>query len=391
MPETDQLPILESNLAPREDGPVWRRDLAVLIPLVLLAAVLLPVLLLSDWSDFDWSDLDYPRRLIMSPSMLLAVAMLVALRAGAVDLSVWLVADLAGVLTAWMVLRGHPPEAALLTALAAGAVVGVVNAMLVTRLRVASPAATLAVAIVIMLVLRPAFGEGELRLPPTDGSSALLPYDATVFVAAMVYVLVLASVTVAAMARLGRRLTKPRGLFCAMCASGVIAAAGGICRLIDTSAASVATMPIGELRIPTAAVLAGGAMLAGTRRGTMSLLCLLPAMLVTTVWLLETPPWWVRGYYLHVAGLIVLAVGVQVLLKRAFETPGVILRVSAFTAVAGMTLIAVSGRTNSHPMETALAIAGWALFIQAVIIAIIKRIKRPARRTATTLQRPAGR
>lgn len=361
MTDTEATPIFEDMLAPGEDGPVWRRDVAVLAPLILLAVVLLP----------GWAGRDYVLRLLLSPAMLTALAMLTAMRLGVVDLSVWVVADLSAVITTWLLLHGVTPAIAMAIALSAGAAVGAINALLTVRLRIASPASTLVVAILIVLSLRWTIAS-ELSLPQTVQGGPVSPYDASIMLAAMVYALVLAAMTMTSIVRPHAGVGRGWALLAVTCASGVIASAGGVCRLIDTSRATVPFLPVGELRVAAAAVLAGAAILAGKRRGAMSALCLLPALLVATVWLLETTPWWVGGYYLHVGGLLVLAIGSQVLLKRALDRPTRLARACAAMALAGMVLIALTARFDTPFVEIVLTVVGWTAFIAATVMAVLQ-------------------
>lgn len=359
MIDTIASPTLEDVLAPREDGPVWRRDVVVLLPLILLAVVLLP----------GWGGRDYVLRMLLSPTMLIALAMLTALRVGVVDLSVWVVADLAALVSCALLLRGVAPATAMAAALGVGTAVGAVNALLTVRLRVASPAATLAVAIALMLVLRLAVRDG-LSLSPTEQSAPLSPHDSSMLLAAFAYVLVLVGMTLTSVTRADNHLPRGWKILLVSCVAAAIAAAAGICSLIDTSTATVPWLPIDELRTPAAAVLAGGAMFAGKRRGAMGAMCLLPALLIATVWLLKTYPIWLGGYYLHVGGLVVMAIGSQVLLKRSLDTPGRLSRTCAAAAVVGMLLAALTARTSDPGVEVLLAVAGGVVFLLAVVAAV---------------------
>ncbi|MFW6065403.1 MAG: ABC transporter permease subunit [Planctomycetota bacterium] len=332
----------------------------MLVPLILLAVVLLP----------GWGGHDYVLRLLLSPTMLAGLAMLTALRVGVVDLSVWVVADFAALITCALLLRGVDPATAMAAALATGAAVGAVNALLTVCLRVASPASTLAVAIALMLVLRIAVGE-ELALPTTDRSTALSPYDASIVLATMTYVLVLVGITLISVTRAGKHLTRNWKILLVSCVAAAIASAAGICGLIDTSRATVPWMPVGELRIPAAALLAGSAIFAGKRGGTTSVLCLPPALLIATVWLLNTYPLWLGGYYLHVGGLVIMTIGSQALLKRSLDTPRLLSSICSAAAIFGMLLVALTARTTAPGIEALLTAAGWAIFILAVVAAVL--------------------
>lgn len=74
---------------------------------------------------------------------LLAAALAIALGAGAFDLSVGAVAMFTSTVSAWLVLQGAPPTVALLAAVLAGALVGLINGSITVALQVPAFVATL--------------------------------------------------------------------------------------------------------------------------------------------------------------------------------------------------------------------------------------------------------
>jgi hypothetical protein len=351
------LPTLEEKLAPRDDGLAPQRDVPVVGLLVLLALVLVP----------GWAGREYTRRMLLSSEMLLALAFLLALRWGAVDLSVWMVSDLAAALATWLLGHGYPADVAIAASLLTGAAVGALNGLVVARLRGPAPLVTLVTAVVVMFGLRAAVGHGGLSLPDANAPRLLTPFDPTMSAALLAYVLVLLVLMVLSVSRVGRDIGRRWGLALALTASGLVSAAGGICWLVDHSSAPVASVPIGELRVPAAAVLAGGALLAGPRRAVLSVLCLLPALLVATVWRQQAAAAWAGGYFLHVGGLLVMAVGCHVMLKSAL-TPSArwTAWLWALMAVGGLLLVALTARSDVPGERTLLAAAGGGVFLAAV-------------------------
>lgn len=97
----------------------------------------------------------------ISVLMVISSGLTVAVASGEFDLSVGQVAGLAGVLVAGlMVWSGLPPAVAILISVVAGTVIGVVNGLLVTKLRIPSLIATLAMA-PIALGLNYAYNGGD--------------------------------------------------------------------------------------------------------------------------------------------------------------------------------------------------------------------------------------
>jgi hypothetical protein len=198
--------------------------------------------------------------------------------------------------------------------------------------------------------------------------------------AVLVYIHVLLVLVVLSFKRTRARTGSRWGVLAALAGSGLVSAASGICWLIDRSSAPVASVPIGELRVPAAAVLAGGLLLAGPRRSVMAALCLLPALLVATVWRQQAAALWAGGYFLHVGGLLVMVAGCHVLLKAAWTRPT---RWTAWlwaaAGVGGLLLFALTIRSDIPSSRALLAVAGGAAFLLGVGGAMASRLRgRPS-------------
>lgn len=95
----------------------------------------------------------------------LAVGMTLTILTGGIDLSVGSVVALSGVLAAEALAQGHGVAAAIGAGVATGAVVGVVNALLVTRVRIPPFLASLAMMLIVKAAAFKRTGGETVRLP----------------------------------------------------------------------------------------------------------------------------------------------------------------------------------------------------------------------------------
>ncbi|HAU36877.1 MAG TPA: hypothetical protein DCX07_04085, partial [Phycisphaerales bacterium] len=106
---------MEDKLAPADLVRPWARDLACIALLAALSAVLLPT-----WQ----ADGDFYRSnvvgVMLSPCLPAALGMLLALRCGAIDLSVWGVMGVGGLVAAGLIRAGVPAAMAFAAAGGAG-------------------------------------------------------------------------------------------------------------------------------------------------------------------------------------------------------------------------------------------------------------------------------
>lgn len=288
--------------------------------------------------------------------LLPALGCMLAIRRGAVDLSVWLSMGLGGLVAAWLIgpvtggqpgpAPGAPTAVALLAGVLAGAAVGGVNAALVAGLRWPSPVATFAVALVGVGALCLAPADEAVRVP-THAFVGWIVDDLPLFVSRMLLVAVIYAVVMLillgadARERARGRLDRRFALAVALIASGALAAAGGALWLIEHGSAPVPRRPIGDLRIPAAALLAGAAVLGGRGRTMLTGAALPLALLVVGVWRLGVSHLPAGGYELQVAALAVMLVGTAVAMRRAakglrFPQP---LAVPAVVLTAGGVLV----------------------------------------------------
>jgi ribose/xylose/arabinose/galactoside ABC-type transport system permease subunit len=380
--EASRLTRLEERLRPR-GGEDWAHRL------VAVAALLggLAVVLLPGWAtDMDRYLSDVAGQMT-SIYLLPAVGMVLALRRGAIDLSVWSAAALGGVVAALHLRNGASPVVAFELAALAGLAVGLVNASGVLA-GLPSPVMTALSAVGVMLVAR------HLGLDEADAGRLIISEQAfdpqpaassdpselragiplflvRIFLVFAAYLAVLGPmVAYDLLARpTGRRPTLgPAGLVAALAVSGALSAFGGACWLLDHSAAPVPTRPMGDLRVPAAVLLAGAGFLAGRWSATLAVLALAPAMLLSAIWRQHVGPMSLAGYEWQLAVLAAGAWAWQAGVARSLRTLAGRRMVGAATAglaLAGLLVLAVAGRLDGSAPRQALHVAGLALVVLA--------------------------
>ncbi len=414
---------LEDRLRPPANVAPWPRDVVGVGLLIALAVVLLPL-----WNVDEERYVTDVAGQMASFYLLPALGFLLALRCGAIDLSVWVAASLGGVVAALLINAGLPPAWAFAAAAGSGLALGAVNAALTALARLPSPAVTLATALLVLWGLQAevasrqvAVPEGTFdgwHLPPADDDGqaeapALPPPDAgedghtlditRMLIIALAYAAVLVSTALwDAGARRGLRLGTRWRIAAALAASGMLAALGGACWLIERNQAPVLALPAGDLRIPVAAVLAGGAFLAGPARATLAALCLPAALLFTTLWRTEGDPWDMKvgAYALHVLqfGAMVLAAQLAAarLLSRRRGSRWLAGAACAL-AVAGLLVTAGSVRAERFADRAALYAAGTAVGGAGLVLLLAswllarRRRQAPAPGGGLNAQRRTGR
>jgi len=162
--------VQESALRTGGRAAIWRRIIATReIPLLALIAVV--VLVMSIASPYFFSASNFRAMAIgLVPTAIIAIGMTLLLVSGAFDLSVGSVLALTGTVVALLIVRGAPVVVAVPITALAGAAIGLVNGVLVTRLSVNPLVATLgtmSVARGLALVLTE--GYSVSGLPPSFG------------------------------------------------------------------------------------------------------------------------------------------------------------------------------------------------------------------------------
>jgi hypothetical protein len=317
-----------------------------------------------------------------------AMGFLLAFRAGVIDLSIWAVMGLTGLVATAAMRAGAGATAALAVAGGMGLAVGGANAVLchlAKRFHRRIPAvlitAVLGAAILIVVNLAvtrqslavpaDAFDEGVLRLAQVlaaatgtaqeDIASPLTTLRMLLcglgWAAVLVALLAARSWKLAGRLRPGGR----RGL--ALTASGLLAGVSGYAWLMDSAAAPVPTRLIDGLTIPAAVVLAGGVVFRGR---TMLVGVLLPvAMLLTSLWRQGVMPMRADGYALNLLALMAVAMTFQAAVLHRSDTRLARIggRLAVLLAAAAALATAATSWWGYDPPSNLLLIAGlcWVL------------------------------
>ncbi|MCP4378077.1 MAG: hypothetical protein GY794_18130 [bacterium] len=329
---------LEDKLRPRDDTPAKHlREALVWMMLMMLGVALLPgwwldASVVSRIADGELSDtvgiVEHFSRLLLSFYLLPAMGFMLALRRGAVDLSVWVTASLGGVVAAVILAAGYGLILAILAGILAGAICGLINGILVAGLRLPCPLVSALMVFGLIRWMGNVFPSDEIVLVDGELSGMLghfqsfvswlgLP-EVTLQSASALGVFIVYSLTMLVMVIFNGNDNQPHRkvvkserwrLLIALTASGALSAAGGVSWLIEHGAAPVSQRPVGDLVIPAAALLAGGFYLAGRGR-TLLVGVLLPISLAVVIgWKQEVINLrcdFLAGYSLQVVLLVVM-------------------------------------------------------------------------------------
>jgi hypothetical protein len=406
---------LEDKLSPPAEVPSWPRDLFGMGLIAALAAVL--------WQAWHVPDDQFVTGVagqMASFYLLPALGFCLALRCGAVDLSVWVAASLGGVVAASYVNAGTDPAWAFAAAAAAGLGLGLINAAAVALARLPSPAVTLVTAMIALGALqahvdarhaaaRPANGpprthpDGRVlsappggayarrravAVPPTtfdgwhlvetaaeaDAGEADVPADEArqqwyplsvtrmLIIAVCHGAVMLALLAADAAGRHGARAGARLSRFAALCTSGAVCGLAGACWLIEHNSAPVLSLPVRDLRVPAAALLAGGAFFAGGGRALLAGLALPVAVMLATAWRVEVWVWdlELHGYQLqslHLAAMVLLAQLAMARLLSRRRHPLLALA-AVVLAAGGLLLTAATPAADGYPSRAAVYLAG---------------------------------
>ncbi|MBL7219651.1 MAG: hypothetical protein ISS69_06035 [Phycisphaerae bacterium] len=400
---------LEDKLRPHKDTPSTHlREWLVWMLLLALFLALLPVWwvdasLVSNLGNGDFSDfgdvIEHFSRRLLSFWLLPAMGFMLALRCGAIDLSVWATAGLGGVVSAVAIGAGLNPVVAIFAGISAGAVCGLINGTLVASLRLPCPIISALTAFGLILWLRGRYPSGEVV--PDEGSlSGLLGGfqsaadwtglpDVTLQGVAQTIVFIVYALTMLVILN-GEMIERNRGrgfserwrLFAALTASGALSAAGGVSWLIEHGRAPVPGRHLDDLVIPAAALLAGGLYLAGRGRTLLAAVLLPMSVAAVVAWRQEVMNLrcdFLAGYPLQVAVLMVMVA----IARYAMTCAAVIGRwhsgalALALSSSAGIVVLAASVWTETPEIRGILHAVGGGVWLTGATGAIVLKLVSP--------------
>ena len=361
---------LEDKLRPPMPADPWSRDVLSVALLLILASVLIPA--------WDIARMNFLHTVVghMASFLLLpALGFLLALRCGAIDLSVWVTSGVAGVAAAVLIARGLPVPVAFAAAAGVGLAMGLVNAAGVALLGLPSLLVTFAVAEVAMWLLGTLGVAGAVEIPELtyEGwfawhSSPVLAIR--VLVVALTYLSALLGLLMIDYA-VWRGVKFPRRVcvFAAMASSGLLSGLGGALWLLDNSRAPVPTRLIDDLRIPAAAILAGGLFLGRRGRELLAGMSLPAAMLIVTIW--RQKAWNLPGLGLALQLLVMtgMTIAVHLAFGQYVDARGSGRRLptaSVLLTVSGITLVAAAANFQSRLVHELFHLAGLAVWLSGM-------------------------
>ena len=434
--------LLEEKLRPNVTTNADVRDLLTVSLLVGLTLVLLnqPLSHLTHFiRTSNWGSLQELLQdlavLSISTYLLLAMAFALPLRRGAIDLSIWTVACLGGIVPVLLIRRGCPLGLAVAAGPVAGLVVGAIQAGLVAFLKLPSPLVTLGTAALLIQVLplvtgpagqdgaaprgvpstgpaghrgaAPRGGPREIWVPDhtfdawclsqmsrseggeeeaagdEDGHAQVvyLPLSFTRMVLtglifAMALLVLLGLMFVNAHQEGSWSLSPRWQLFAALCASSFLAATAGALWLVEYNKAPVPTRLVDDLRAPAAALLAGAALLGGRGRTLLCLILLPGAVLLAIFWRQNVWPMSWAGLDLQMLLLIFMALLLQVGVRQVLSLRTVNRKLAALAVISmgcGIILLAQTANMDSPFSRRLFYLGGLGGFAAGTICLVVVR------------------
>lgn len=360
----------------------WSRDVLSVALLLILASVLIPA--------WDIARVDLLQTVIghmVSFLLLPALGFLLALRCGAIDLSVWVTSAVAGVVAAVLISRGMAPPLAFAAGAGVGLGIGLINAVGVGLCGLPSLIVTFVVAHAAIWIVGAAVVGRSVSVPELAFQGWLSWHSSPMLA---VRVLVVAFVYLSALLGLlmidyavWRGIDFPRraSLFAAMAASGLLSGIGGVLWLLDNSRAPAPTRLIDDLRIPAAAILAGGLFLGRKGRELLAAISLPAAMLITTIW--RQKAWNLPCFGLALQMLVMTGMTIAVHLAfgqyvAARGSDRKMPTISVLLTISGITLVAAAANFHNRLVHEIFHLAGIAVWLSGMP-AVIMAMRQEAR------------
>ena len=251
---------------------------------------------------------------LAGPHLLVAMGLLLSVRAGALNLSVWACASLGSVL-AWTVAAAGRPQLAVPVAMAGGAVAGLVQSVLVRRLRLPSAAVTAVVGLALMALVRYAAEKASLaRLAPED-LGAFSMGEVRLLLAGALYATTMAALVLTERSTDKGELPTGKLAMTGLTAGAALSAGGGAIILLGRSEYVSQAYLLGDLRVAAAVALCGGWVWRGRGGALLAGMLLPPAMLAATIWRELLTVSVQARIEPALAGLVVMVVGLQLVIR----------------------------------------------------------------------------
>lgn len=381
---------LEELIRPPSVANDRMADLLGAIMIIALTAILLRTSQISEQRYFN----DVIAQMF-SFYLLAALGFALALRCGAIDLSVWAVGALGGAVAVSVFHMGGGGGSALLAGCLTGALIGAINGAFVAYLRVPSVIITLITGAAIVLSLRILHETRSVSTP--EGAFEpwleLLPQIATknampimisgplilriLLVVATYVVTALVLVVILRVRHLKWIRVNPRGeMLAALCASGALAGLAGAIWLIDHKSSPIPRQLIGDLRIPAAAILAGAGFFGGKARTLLVMLCLPATLLLSTLWGLHGIHLPFGGYSPDMLLLIVMTVGVHLGFFQTLATTRrakLLAALSVALTMGGFILLSGSAGSQTYTIRSLFHTAGTGIWAIGIVLLVISR------------------
>jgi len=370
----------------------YSRDVLSVALLLILASVLIP-----SWDMARDTLLPMVAAHMASSLLLAALGFLLALRCGALDLSVWVAAGLGGVVAATLINSGVGVWPAFAVAGAAGLAMGLLNGALVGLVGLPSPLVTSVTGMAVVWLLAWLIPGRQITVPEQAFDAYFGHVSGVLAVRVMmVSAVFLAAVVVLAVVDwtvwMGTEFPRRLSLTAALAASGLLAGLGGAAFLIDNGLAPVPTRLVDDLRVPAAALLAGGLFLGRRGRELLAGLSLPSALLICTIW--RQKAWNLPapglGWELQMLVLMGMVIAVHLAFGRYVEARGTGRRlpgVGVLLTVAGIAAVAAAANFRYWPVHDALHLVGIAIWL-AGMPAVIITFRRERRLAVTGLDGP---
>lgn len=301
----------------------WRRDVAGAGLLVALT-----VALLMWWQPGLALQLEEVAGPIGSGELLMALAMLIALRVGVLDLSVWVSPMVSALLSGSLINVGVPLGLSMVCGVVLGAALGALKGWLVMWRWLPAVAVTLAMAAGLAWVAQQVWPEPVALAPETfqpwlmgrriEGELVAVPLTLTRILLVLAGFLVGVTVCLRPRSPHAGPAGPARTFWALTVAGGLLGLAGGV-EMLDHYRAAAPHRWIGDLRVPASVILAGGLLFVGYGRDRLAGVCLPVAILAVTLWRFWWVEWGACGYEWQVAYLAGAVMAIHIILRCLFR------------------------------------------------------------------------